>query len=163
MKRSDLYKKLRDISKSKLPDLAYVDLQKGQFKRIAENYPIPMPALLFEFSDFDFSNVLNNGQIGSATVSACLYLDLVTDSFDTCELENESLELMDRADEIFNALQGESCELFSKLIRKREAKPEYGTRYIMLRTEFTCSVKDIKKTVTVTVSKPTIEINTANG
>ena len=163
MKRSDLYKKLRDVAKAKMTDLAYVDLQKQQMKKISETNPIPLPALLIEFKDAQFSNVAKLDQMGNKTISLYLYLDLVTDSFDGAESENDSIALLDKMDEIFQTFQGVSCELFSQLIRVSEGIQEYGSRYICFRTDFSTSVKDIKEVTTTRVTIPKININTSSN
>lgn len=163
MKRSDLYKKLRDVAKAKITDLAYVDLQKQQMKKIADTNPIPLPALLIEFKDARFSNVAKLDQLGDKTISLYLYLDFVTDSFDGAESENDSIALLDKMDEIFQTFQGVSCELFSQLIRVSEGIQEYGTGYICFRTDFSTSVKDIKEVTKIRVTIPPININTSSN
>jgi hypothetical protein len=158
MKKSDLYKSIRDIAKAGITDLEFVDLQKGQFKRIKENQPVPLPALLIEFRGGSFSEMARNSQMGDVTIAIYFYLDLVTDSFDGAESEEETIELLDRQDDVYRVFQGQSCELFSKLIRTNEEPPQYGERYIMFRTDFSTNVKEILEPVLATIQKPIIKL-----
>ena len=158
MKRSDLYKKIRDIAKAQMPYLQYIDLQKKQMSRPVENYPVPLPALLVEFKETDFTNVLKEDQLGNMTISFYLYVLNVTDSFDGAESENDSLALLDKLDDVFQSFQGVSCDLFSKLIRIKEEISEYGQNYICFRTDFTTNVKDLKVRHVETVAKSTVKI-----
>lgn len=160
MKRSEVYKVIRDVVKEKMPYLQYVDLQKQQMKRPSEHYPIALPALLVEFKDARFSNISQLNQIGDFVISIYLYLDLVTDSFDGSELESETIELLDKADDVFQTLQGVSCDLFSQLIRIGEAVHEYGNKYICLRTDFATSIKEEKEKVKIVIERPKIKITT---
>lgn len=165
MKRSDLYKKLRDIAKAKMPELVYVDLQKQQFKKANPEHPIPMPALLIEMRDGSFENISHLSQTGKKTISIYRYDELVTDSFDGSESENETIELLDNQDALFQAFQGESCELFSAMIRVSESIHEYGNCYVCFKTDFTVSVLDEKIIAKQKIQANTIKvkINIANG
>ncbi|MCL1821934.1 MAG: hypothetical protein FWG22_03830, partial [Prolixibacteraceae bacterium] len=83
MKRSAIYKPLRDKARQSLPYLKFIDLQKGQMNTPQQNYPLPLPALLVELGDFRFSNLLEFQQKGDGTISFYLYIDLVSDSIHT--------------------------------------------------------------------------------
>lgn len=165
MKRSDLYKNIRDIAKVKMPELVYVDLQKQQFKTQKPEHPIPLPALLIEMRDGQFDNISHFSQTGKKTISIYRYDALVNDSFDGAELENETIELLDKQDELFQAFQGESCDLFSGMIRVSESIHEYGNGYICFKTDFTVSVIDEKVIEKQKIQTSTIKvkINTSNG
>lgn len=105
MLRSKIYKAIRDHSKSMLPYLQACDLQKGQFINPKKNYPLPLPAMLVEFQGFRFTNLLGHKQKGDGTISIYLYLDLVTDSLDGAEQENETIELLDYMDRVYPGIR----------------------------------------------------------
>ena len=154
MKRSEIYKELRDRAALKLQDLRFIDLQKGQFQKPSQNYPIPLPALLIEIGDFRFSNLSEGWQKGDGTISVYLYLDLVSDSFVGAERENQTIEILDKQDELFEAFGGVTVSpLATPLVRQTEHKPQYGTRYIMLRVDFTTTIDD-GKTIADKPKKP---------
>ena len=158
MKRSDIYKELRNHAALKLPDLRFIDLQKGQFQQQAQNYPIPLPALLIEIGDFRFSNLLEHQQKGDGMISVYLYLDLVSDSFAGAESENQTIEILDRQDELFETFAGAVVSpLATLLVRQTEYKPQYGNRYIMLRTDFTTTIDDGQTASGQTVPKPPVK------
>lgn len=160
MKRSIIYTAIKEQAQEKLQDLLYIDLQKGQFKKPESNYPIPLPALLVELKDARYTDILNLEQTGSLELSLYLYLDLVTDSFDGAKLEEETLQILDKMDEIYQIFHGLSTAGFSKLIRTREALVEYGKNYLCFRTDFTTSTRDAKDTRTLKIARPSITIDT---
>ena len=58
--------------------------------------------------------------MGEMTVSVSLYLDLVTDSFNGAEQKTETIALLDKQDELFEALDGFDGEDFNPLNRVSE-------------------------------------------
>ncbi len=145
MKRSQIYKPLRDLAKEKLSYLQFIDLQKGQMQKPTQNYPVPLPALFIELGDFRFTNLLEHQQKGNGIISFYLYLDLVSDSFTGAERENETIDILDHFDELFETFQGFGIPNLTPLVREVEYKPQYGERYIMFRIDFTTTIDDGKK------------------
>lgn len=145
-KRSDIYKELYIHAKSALEWLVYIDIQKGQFQRIPDNYPIPLPALLIETGNFSFSNAGESTQKGNGIVSFYLYVDLVTDSFLGAENQTHTINLLDRFDDLYQTFEGFVISGITPLNRVTEYKPEYGKRYILFRVDFK-TVKDDAKTI----------------
>ena len=135
MIRSKVYKSIRDRLKEKMQALVYVDLQKGQLSKKQQNYPVPLPACLVELNSANWTNT-TGGQLGEPKISLYLYLDLVTDSFDGSELENETIEILDAQDELYEIMQGFSGEDFSPLSRTSDMIYEYGERYVCYRMDF---------------------------
>ncbi len=154
MKRSDIYKPLRDLANDKLSYLKFIDLQKGQMNVQPQNYPIPLPALFIEFGDFRFSNLLEHQQKGDGLISFYLYLDLVSDSFHKAERENQTIDILDYFDELFETFDGFSTPNITPLVRSMEYKPQYGTRFILFRIDFTTTIDDGKKEQQVRIKKP---------
>ena len=160
MKRSKIYKPLRDQALEGMPYLQFRDLQKGQMQRPRENYPIPLPALFIEIGDLRFSNLLEHQQKGDGIISIYLYMDLVADSFDGAELENETIELLDHMDDVFQTFEGFVVPGLTPLVRQTEYKPQYGTRFIMYRVDFTTTIDSGKmiERISVPKGKPEIEV-----
>jgi len=158
MQRSVIYKALRDRAKEKLTWVQYIDLQKGQFNHPADNYPIPLPALLFEFAHLETSNQLSTLQTTELIIRISLCLQCVTDSFDTSITEIETIELLDKWDEIFNTYHGFYCENITRLTRIRELPADYNNGLIILASEYSTVVKESVDKATVRIAKPTITI-----
>src|ERR1035437_163183 len=158
MKRSDIYKALRDLAKTELEYLKFVDLQKGQMQTQKQNYPVPLPALLIELGDFRFSNLGESAQIGDGIVSAYLYVDSGSDTFKGSERENESLAILDKFDDIYQTFEGFKIDKVTPLNRLTEYKPQYGDKYILFRVDFTTVVDDKKVIEQKTVAKPELEV-----
>ena len=68
----------------------------------------------------NWSNMEAGHQLGEMTVSVSLYLDLVTDSFNGAEQKTETIALLDKQDELFEALDGFDGEDFNPLNRVSE-------------------------------------------
>lgn len=145
MKRSLLYKALRDEALGKMPYLNFFDLQKDQVKTPQQFYPIPFPALLIELGNADFSQLAEFHQKGAMPVSFYLYLDNVTDSFDGAEQEQQTIEMLDRIDDVYQVFEGFCIEGMTPLVRIRDYMPVYGTRLAMYRIDFTTMVDDHKE------------------
>lgn len=152
--RSRVHKALRDLAKEKLPYLSFVDLQKGQMSNPTKNYPIPLPALLVEVGDFRFSNLLEQQQKGNGTISLYLYLDLVTDSFQGAESEEETIDMLNHFDELYETFQGFSIPDITPLVRTLEYKPQYGNRFIMFRIDFATTIDSGKE-----MEQPMVELS----
>ncbi|MDD3079099.1 MAG: hypothetical protein PHH37_08345 [Paludibacter sp.] len=157
MNRSEKYKSIRDRATQKLTWLKFVDLQKGQFNNLTENYPFPLPALLIEFSDFTFSNESEHAQKGDGSISVYLYVGSLSDTFKGSEREDATLSILDKFDDLFQAFEGFSVDDMKPLNRIREYKPVYGKKYIMFKAEFTTLI-DSKLNVNVQKVKPEPDI-----
>jgi hypothetical protein len=159
MSRSKVYKEIQTRLLKQLPDLQYVDMQKGQFAKIQQNYPIPLPACLIEFGTVTWSNAENGSQLGKTTVRVYHYVDLVTDSFDGAEQESETIKLLDVQDSAFEALEGYDGEDFNPLNRINDQPPQYGERFICFRTDFATTLFVTKKRQKAPLPKPKFKFN----
>lgn len=161
MKRSTIYKSIRDVAKSEIPDLAFVDLQKQQIKRRTVEFPLPLPALLVEFKHTPYSNVGSKSQLGEMHITLWLYVNLITNSFDGAEMETETLELLDRADEIFEVFHCNTLGGIGSMTRIADLPNEYGADWMALKTDFKLTIKDKKELgITTTTQIPTVRIVT---
>lgn len=163
MKKRDIYIAIRDVAKDSLPELAVVDIQKQQMKRQADDYPMPLPSLLIEIGSVPFSNIGNRSQIGSVNVVLYLYLELVTDTYDGCELEDETLQILDIADDVFEAFHCTRLANVGMMTRKQELPNEYGMRWICLKSAYEITIKDNKDDDRTMIVSPKIKINTQIG
>ena len=121
MKLKDIYLRIEETALEKMPRLQYVDLQKKQFERDTENYPIPMPTLLVEFGDATFTGLAKHRQIGLSSVSIYFYQKIVTDTFDNAELRKETITLLDSKDDIFQYFEGLKVDDTTQLVRQAES------------------------------------------
>lgn len=160
MKRSELLKAIKDRVSESLPWVAYTDMDKGQFKRATEEYPVPMPALLVQMKQSPMQSVSAGSQIGSMIVTLSLYMDLVTDSYEGCEAEDETDTILDRADELWKAMDMLRAGMWGNMVRTSELEPLFGLRYMALRSEYRIAVKDIMPARATNSPAPTVRINT---
>lgn len=165
MLRSKVYLQIKERLQEKLPELQFIDLQKGQFVKPQQNYPIPLPACLIEFKPVTWSNAESGTQLGKTLISVYLYLDLVTDSFDNAEQEQETIELLDQQDSIFETLQGLDSEDFAPLNCINEEPAKYDVqRGMYFRTDFATEFYRslIKETNKVPKPKPNFKFKNGN-
>lgn len=157
MKRSDIYKALRDHAQTTIPFLQYIDLQKGQMQYPKQNYPLPLPALLIEIGQVSWTNLASHNQIGELIIKISLYQDNQADSFSGAELEKESLSLLNNDDLVFAAFEGFSTQDLQPLVRQRDGDPEYGKRYMCFTTEFKTVIEQGISPETQTIEKPPLK------
>lgn len=143
MKRSTIYKAIRDEASTKL-QLKWIDLQKGQMRSLKENYPFPFPALLIEIGDFTFSQLAEQTQKGEGVISLYLYENLLTDTFKGAKRDDIAIDLLDRFDALYQSFEGFVIGNMTPLVRVKEYKPEYGNKYVLFRIDFATGLDDMK-------------------
>lgn len=151
--RSEIYKELKAEIKAKMPDLQYIDLQKRQFEKADQNYPIPLPACLVEFKPVTWSNTIGE-QIGDAIICLHLYVDIVTDSFDGSEAEDDTINILDNQDNLHDTMQGFSGTHFAPLNRSYDNPPQYGIRYICYPVDFKTVITCPADQIITTAERP---------
>jgi hypothetical protein len=150
-----LYEAIRDRLLTEVSWIKWTDLQKGQFKQIKENYPLPLPCVLVEIQPTKWEALQSNRQNGPTTVSLYLHLDHSADSLSGTEAEDESIELLDHMDEIFQKLTGISSNYFQRLTRIEDRIVGYGDRMVIYRIDFQTMLYDHieEKTIKLPPSK----------
>ncbi|MCL2133031.1 MAG: hypothetical protein FWH39_01645 [Bacteroidales bacterium] len=139
--QSEIYTSIRDRLQDKLPELLYVDLQKGQLDLYRQHENLPLPAALIEIKQLDWLGTAGGYQTGEAVISVCLYLNKTADTLDTTDQEIESLLLLDSQEAIFRALEKLSGNTFQPLIRVAEAILD-DPDFVIARSDFKTSVYD---------------------
>lgn len=145
MSKVVLYKAIRDRLMSEMPELRFVDLNKGQFLKPGDNYPIPLPAALVGFGRVSYQTLLQGEAHGTCTITVSLYADNSADSFDGAEQEENSLVMLELHDGIFQALEGLNNDgVFQRLTRTGESE-EFTGRVLCFKTEFHTKLLATKK------------------
>lgn len=135
MLRRRIYKAICQRLKATMPQLEYIDLQKGQIARAAESYPIPFPSCLIKFMPVEWTNT-GGGQLGETVISVTYYTDHLGDTFEGGEQSPEAIADLDAIDEVYNALQGFAPDDMNPLNRVTDTVVEPGARYISYQTIF---------------------------
>lgn len=139
MSKKSIYLAIKEALKAKLPYL-FIDLQKGQFLKPSENLPVPLPAALIEFQNIPWVEHSKIAQKGDSSFKVDLYLGCEQETFDEAEAENESLNMLDDANDVFKALNGITGVGFEYVERKAEEKPKYGKGYVQFTLEFRINI-----------------------
>lgn len=140
--RKELYTTVRDRIRAEMPWVRWVDLQKGQMDAPAKNYPLPLPCALVEIKPVTWEYYTENAQLGHAIIAIWLYLDHSGDSVKGAETEDQSLELMDRMDEVFQILTDLSGVSFKRLVRSSDQVVSYKPRMVIFRCDFLTTLVD---------------------
>jgi hypothetical protein len=137
MKRSDIYKALRDKLIAEISGVT-VDIQRGQMDKPIKDYPMPMPLALIGFSRIRWEVLANELERGEMTITVDYYKNLVSSgSFSGAESEDETLDLLDSPDEIYQALGYYFADgLFEELYRVEESELKAGNCLIGYRVVF---------------------------
>lgn len=137
MKRSDIYKAIRDKLLSDIPGLT-VDVNRGQMDSPKADYPIPVPVALVNLYSIRWEIYAHNLERGLVTVQVDFYKVICSGTFSGAEAENETLDLLDSPDEIYQSLKYLSLPEGSldELVRTRESEIRSSGRLIGYRIEF---------------------------
>lgn len=163
MLRRQIYQALSQQLRDSMPQLEYIDLQKGQLARAAENYPIPLPSALIEFRPVQWSSTGEGGQIGKAAISVHIYVDHVADTFEGSDQTSDSVKDLDIIDEVFEALQGFATESMGPLNRTSDTVAEFRQRFVSYRTDFETNIYQERTQAQRMATKPSVNITTASN
>lgn len=144
MSKVALYKAIRDRLKTGIPEL-FIDMNKGQFLKPADHYPVPLPAALISFGRVGYDTMLQGESHGKCTVTVSLFVDNSADSFDGAEQEEASLTMLEMQDSIFQLLEGLNDDnAFQRLTRTGESE-EFSARLLCFKTDFATKLLATKK------------------
>lgn len=141
-----------------MPAGLYIDLDKGQLQQKKENYPFPLPAVLVKFGAIRWSSASEGLRLGDLTFTFTLIDNLVTDSFEGAESENETIELLDLQDDLFQALEEFSTTDMQPLTRESEGETKTDIRAIIFTSTYKTTIQQTKEIVRRTVTKPKLVV-----
>jgi hypothetical protein len=139
--QSEIYTSIRDRLQEKLPELLYVDLQKGQFDRYGQQANLPLPSALIELKQVDWVGTAGGYQTGDALLSVYLYLDKPAGALEPAAQKAGSLLLLHTQQKIFRALEKLSGNTFHPLIRITETILR-DPNFTVARSDFKTNVYD---------------------
>lgn len=101
-----LFLALQERILQEVEEIRYIDQDLGQLSE--DRPPLSLPAVLIDFSDFDFEDLAENKQIGEGAVVVKLVFDVYSNSNNLTpeEWKNKALSFYDTEWSIFKALQG---------------------------------------------------------
>jgi hypothetical protein len=118
--QSEIYTSIHDRLQEKLPELLYIDLQKGQFDRYGQQANLPLPSALIELKQVDWVGTAGGSQTGDALISVYLYIDKPAGTLEATAQQAGSLLMLHTQQKIFRALEKLSGDTFQPLIRVAE-------------------------------------------
>jgi hypothetical protein len=105
MRKKELYIAISAQAKQVMPEFKYIDLDRGQENDEKSNYPVPLPFLLIEFGEFEYSNLLGGNQLASGDIMLKAHKSLLNDTYIGAPTSN-AIDILDFEDEIFQKFQG---------------------------------------------------------
>lgn len=136
---ASIYRAVSAYAGAQMPWLAYIDLQKGQFRRPAQAYPIPMPALLVEFRSLSYGHLVQGKQLVSMQIRLSLYLQLLTDTHQGALMQEESLMMLSRIEELKQHFDGLVIHRSCMLLNQADLQPEFGMDYLAYHSDYSSS------------------------
>ncbi|MFN4298564.1 MAG: hypothetical protein ACK4EX_02415 [Thermaurantimonas sp.] len=136
---ASIYKAVSEYAGTQMPWLAYIDLQKGQIRRPAQTYPIPLPALLVEFRSISYGHLVQGKQLVSMQIRLSLYLQLLTDTHQGALMQEESLMMLSRIEEVKQHFDGLLINGSCRLLNQADLQPEFGTDYMAYHSDYSSS------------------------
>jgi len=141
MRRSDVYKTIRDRLLSELGDGLTVDVNMGQMDSITADYPLPTPLALISIAEIQWTDVAEGIQIGTVSFTIDYYKVIASGTFSGAEAEDTTLALLDSPDEIYQALRDyEVAGMLEGVLRTGEREVRIDKRLAGFRISYTATV-----------------------
>lgn len=147
MKRSTIVLSLIEVTKSRLPGVAWIDLNRGQLNTPEAHYPFPKPAILIHLGEREWE-VTGKGvqRVEGAEVKITLVQDNYSQTFDGASNQEEAMQaVLDFPEQVYLALQDVSGEGFSSLNRVSEGETLFDNVIIVDEITFHTTIIDTVK------------------
>lgn len=89
-----------------LPNLAMFDKQMGQFENPELTFAIPLPCVLLEFGQFNYTTISQNQQKGDGSLRIYIYFENYSNSFTGAIDQELALRFFEFTEAVHKALQG---------------------------------------------------------
>jgi len=83
--RTDIYNELVGRLRAGVPELAWIDVQRGQLSKPKGEHPVPFPAVLVEFTNVSFEGYARGLRKGTGTLKLWYATDAVADMHEGSE------------------------------------------------------------------------------
>lgn len=105
MRKKELYIAISTQAQQVMPEFKYIDLDRGQENDEKSNYPVPLPFLLIEFGEFEYSDLLRGNQLASGDIILKAHKSLLNDTYIGAPISN-AIDILDFEDKVFQTFQG---------------------------------------------------------
>ena len=156
-----LYNEIAAKLAAGMPNLEWIGLNKGQFARLRESYPIPRPCALISITRIKWEDDAKRVQKGTATVTVSLFLDAINDTYEGASDVDDALDLLDYSDDVYASLGGYEGDFFFR--RTGDNEGQHTGEISTWSTVFETTVYDDTRAAKYTKVKATpsisVEIN----
>ena len=119
--RLTLYKQLASYLQHEVPALKWVDWDFGQFDLATDKYPLPCPCVLVGIGAFSYSDLPNNVQEGTMSVTISLYIRKAGDLQATSAKQTQTLQALSLLDALSSVLHNRfSTDSVQPFLRREE-------------------------------------------
>jgi hypothetical protein len=142
-----------------MPNLEWIGLNKGQFARLRESYPIPRPCALISITRIKWEDDAKRVQKGLATITVSLFVDAINDTYEGASDVDNALDLLDYSDDVYASLGGFKGDFFESLKRTGDNEGQHTGEISTWSTVFETTVYDNTKAAKYTKVKATPSIS----
>lgn len=140
--KRQLYNEIAAKLADGMPDLEWIGLNKGQFARLRDSYPIPRPCALISINRIKWEDDAKRVQKGTATVTVSLFVDAMNETFEGASVVDDALDLLDYSDGVYASLGGLKGDLFESLKRTGDIEGQHTGEISTWSTTFETTVYD---------------------
>ncbi|NCB68478.1 MAG: hypothetical protein EOM47_06480 [Bacteroidia bacterium] len=142
-----IYKAISARLKTEVPELAWIDYDKGQMNvKPGERPALKFPAALLRIEVPTASDITDTTQDASARITVRLIFEALKSETATAYSEakqDKSLEPYDVIADVYAALQGYETNHFNALSRKSSSDEKRTDGYFAYQHIFTCTYEDL--------------------
>lgn len=137
-----LMQKLNFAPEVQLPNLKWVDKNKGQLNAFSQFGAIPLPACLISFPDIEWSNAGNNNQTGICNIKIVLLYEVFEEFHSESQNLTDALKCFEFEEQLYAALQGFAFNGISPLERIKSTEEEDHDALVVFTQQYQCMITD---------------------
>ncbi|WP_086984841.1 MULTISPECIES: hypothetical protein [Elizabethkingia] len=142
--KGNVYKKISDHLETNVPQLIYIDKDRGQTEK--ENIVlVPKPAVLIGFQRFEWEAIGGGVRQGKGSIRIRVVCENYAESYSGSIDQDQALAFFDLNEEIDNALEGLSGESFSQLTKISDEDDLDHDNVIITVYEYETTITDYSK------------------
>ena len=142
--KGQIYKQISEHLKNNIPELIYIDKERGQLEKENELL-VPKPAVLIAFLRFEWTDIGNGIKQGKGSIQVRTAIENYAESYSDSIDQDAAIAFFELNEQIDNSLEGLSGEKFSTLLKiADEDDLEHGNTIVTVFEYETTIIDDSK-------------------